>query len=89
MHDNPIPGRAAQALGREAEDAVFRRVLDLHPAHLGERELARSLALDALALRCETYEAAIETLVRDGLLSREGGSIHPTRAAIRAEAVER
>ncbi len=89
MHDNPIPGRAAEALSRGAEDAVFRRVLDLHPAHLGERELACSLALDALALRCETYEAAIEALVEDGLLRREGDSILPTRAALRSEAVER
>ena len=40
MHDNPIPGRDAEALGRGAEDAVLRRVLDLHPAHLHERELA-------------------------------------------------
>ncbi len=37
-------------------DAVFRRVLDLHPAHLHERELAL---------------------------------VHPTRAALRAEAVVR
>ncbi len=89
MHDNPIPGRAAEALARGAEDAVLRRVLDLHPAHLHERELALDLVGDTLAPRCETYEVAIEALVADGLLSREGDSIHPTRAALRAEAVER
>lgn len=89
MHDNPIPGRAAEALSRGAGDAVLRRVLDLHPAHLRERELALALLDESLALRCETYEVAIEALVADGLLRREGDSIHPTRAALRAEAVER
>ena len=89
MHDNPIPGRAGDALSRGAEDAVFRRVLDLHPAHLGERELALDLVGATLAPKCETYEAAIEALIADGLLRREGDSIHPTRAALRAEAVER
>jgi hypothetical protein len=89
MHDNPIPGRAADALAQGAEDAVLRRVLDLHPAHLAERELTLLLAGDALALRCETFRVAIEALVADGLLGRAGDSIHPTRAALRAEAVER
>jgi hypothetical protein len=89
MHDNPIPGRAAEALSRGAEDAVFRRVLDLHPAHLHERELALDLVGATLALPCETYEVAIEALIADGLLCREGDSIHLTRAALRVEAVER
>jgi hypothetical protein len=89
MHDNPIPGRAADALTRGAEDAVLRRVLDLHPAQLGERELALDPVGATLAPRCETYEVAIEALVADGLLRREGDSIHPTRAALRAEAVAR
>jgi hypothetical protein len=89
MHDNPIPGKAADAPGRGAEDAVFRRVLDLHPVHLHERELALDLVGATLAPRCETSDAAIEALVADGLLGREGDSIHPTRAALRAEAVER
>jgi hypothetical protein len=89
MHDNPIRGRGSDALAREAEDAVFRRVLDLHSAHLGERELALDLVGATLAPRCETYEAAIEALVADGLLRRGGDSIHPTGAALRAEAVER
>jgi hypothetical protein len=89
MHDNPIPGKAADAPGRGAEDAVFRRVLDLHPAHLGERELALDLVGAMLAPRCETYEVAIEALVADGLLCRDGDSIQPTRAALRAEEVER
>jgi hypothetical protein len=89
MHDNPIPGRAAEALRREAEDAVLRRVLDLHPAHLGGRAVVPSLVGESLALRCETFEIAIEALVADGLLRREGDSIHPTRAALRAEEVER
>jgi hypothetical protein len=89
MHDNPIPGRAADALSRGAEDAVLRRVLDLHPAQLGERELALDLVGATLAPRCEAYEAAIEALVVDGLLRREEDSILPTRAALRAEEVER
>jgi hypothetical protein len=89
MQDNPMPGRAADALGRGAEDAVLRRVIDLHPAHLSERELALDLVGAWLAPRCETYEVAIEQLVADGLLRREGDSIHPTRAALRAEEVER
>ena len=89
MHDNPIPGRAAEALARGAEDAVLRRVLDLHPAHLTERAVVLGLVGESLALRCETYEVAIEALVADGLLRREGDSIHPTRAALRSEAVER
>jgi hypothetical protein len=89
MQDNPIPGRAAEALARGAEDAVLRRVLDLHPAHLAERELILLLVGDALALRYETFGVAIEALVADGLLSREGDSIRPTRAALRAEEVER
>ncbi len=89
MHDNPIPGRAADALARGAEDAALRRVLDLHPAHLAERELTLLLVGEALALRCETFAVAIEALVADGLLIREGDSIRPTRAALRAEAVER
>jgi hypothetical protein len=89
MHDNPIPGRADKAVARGTEDAVLRRVLDLHPAHLVERELTLLLVGDALALRCETFGVAIEALVADGLLRREGDSIHPTRAALRAEAVER
>jgi hypothetical protein len=80
---------AADALRRGAEDAVLRRVLDLHPAHLHERELALDLVGATLAPRCETYEVAIEALVADGLLSREGDSIRPTRAALRAEEVER
>jgi hypothetical protein len=62
MHDNPIPGRAAEALTRGAEDAVLRRVIDLHPANLGERELALDLVGATLAPRCETYEVAIEAL---------------------------
>jgi hypothetical protein len=89
MHDNHIPGMAAEGLRRGSEDAVLRRVLDLHPAHLGERELALDLVGATLAPRCETYEVAIEALVADGLLRREGDSIHPTRAALRAEEVER
>jgi hypothetical protein len=89
MHDNPIPGRAGGSPSRGAEDAVFRRVLDLHPAHLNERELALDLVGATLAPKCETYGVAIEALVADGLLRREGDSIHPTRAALRAEAVER
>ena len=89
MHDKPIPGRAGDALSREAEDAVYRRVLDVHPAHLNERELALDLVGATLAPRCETDEVAIEALVAEGLLLREEESIHPTRAALRAEAVER
>jgi hypothetical protein len=89
MHDNPIPGKASEALSHGAEDAVLRRVLDLHPAHLHEHELALDMVGATLAPRCETYELAIETLVADGLLRREGDSIQPTRAALRAEAVER
>jgi hypothetical protein len=89
MHDNPIPGRAAEALRREAEDAVLRRVLDLHPAHLVGRAVVLALVGESLALRCETFEIAIEALVADGLLRREGDSIHPTRAARCAEEVER
>jgi hypothetical protein len=89
MHDNPIPGRAAEALSREAEDAVLRRILDLHPAHLSARAVVLALVGESLALRCETFEIAIEALVADGLLGREGDSIHPTRAALRAEEVER
>jgi hypothetical protein len=89
MHDNPIPGKTADALGRGAEDAVLRRVLDLHPAHLTGRAVVLALVGESLALRCETYEVAIEALVADGLLRREGDSIHPTRAALRSEAVER
>jgi hypothetical protein len=89
MHDNPIPGRAAETLRRGAEDAVLRRVLDLHPAHLTGRAVVLALVGESLALRCETYEVAIDALVADGLLRREGDSIHPTRAALRAEAVER
>jgi hypothetical protein len=86
---NLIPGRAVGPLHRGAEDAVLRRVLDLHPANLAERELTLLLVGDALALRCETFRVAIEALVADGLLRREEGSIHPTRAALRAEEVER
>jgi hypothetical protein len=89
MHDKPIPGRAADAHRREAEDAILRKVLDLHPAHLAERELTLLLVGEVLALRCETFRVAIEALVADGLLSREGDQVHPTRAALRAEAVER
>jgi hypothetical protein len=89
MHDNPIPGRAADALRRGAEDAVLRRVLDLHPTHLTGRAVVPALVGESLALRCETYEAAIEALVADGLLRRDGDSIHPTRAALRGEEVER
>ena len=89
MHDNPIPGRAAEALSRGAEDAVLRRVLDLHPAHLTGREVVLGLVGESLALRCETYGVAIEALVADGLLRREGDRVHPTRAALRSEAVER
>jgi hypothetical protein len=89
MHDDPIPGRTGDAPRRGAEDAVFRRVLDLHPAYLNERELALDLVGATLAPKCETYEVAIQSLVADGLLRREGDSIQPTRAALRAEAVER
>jgi hypothetical protein len=34
-------------------------------------------------------QIAIEALVAGGLLGRDGDSIHPTRAALRAEEVER
>jgi hypothetical protein len=89
MHDDPISGRAADTLGRGAEDGVLRRVLDLHPAHLHERELALDLVGATLAPRCGTYEAVREQLVAAGHLRREGDSIQPTRAALRVEAVER
>jgi hypothetical protein len=89
MHDNPIPGRAVEALTQGAEDAVLRRVLDLHPAHLTDRAVVLSLVAESLALRSETYEVAIEALIADGLLRRDGDEIHPTRAALRSEAVER
>jgi hypothetical protein len=89
MHDNPIPGRAAEALTRGAEDAVLRRVLDVHPAHLTGGAVVLALVGESLELRSETYEAAIEALVADGLLRREGDEVHPTRAALRSEAVER
>ncbi len=51
----------------------------------GRAAEALDLAGATLAPRCETYEVAIEALVADGLLRREGDSIHPTRAALRAE----
>jgi len=89
MHDNPIPRRAADALARGAEDAVLRRVLDVHPACLTGRAVVLGLVAESLALRCETYEVAIEALIADGLLRREGDEVHPTRAALRSEAVER
>jgi hypothetical protein len=37
MHDNPIPGKAGDGLRRGAEDAVLRRVLDLHPTRAALR----------------------------------------------------
>lgn len=40
MHHNPIPGKAADASARGAEDAVLRCLLDLHPTRAALRSEA-------------------------------------------------
>jgi hypothetical protein len=82
MNDEPTPRRAGDDAGREPRTPYSAASSDLHPAHLNERELALDLVGSMLAPKCETYEVAIRSLVADGLLRRDGDSIHPTSAPV-------
>ena len=85
MQTNPIEDRTTDAEDRRTERAILARVLVLHPTHLTLEELMLDQgAEDDGALR-DGLERAVRELTAAGLLRPDGGSIQPTRAAVRAE----
>jgi hypothetical protein len=69
---------------RLLEQAAFATILDLHPEHLTNSELALKVAgtqdrLDSLAVK-----QAIDTLRSAGLVRHGGDVVEPTHAAVHA-----
>ncbi len=76
--------RATDIEDRQAESAVLRGLLSLHPAQLTVEELVRDLAADPddFAER-DAIERAVRDLARAGLVNRNGEFALPSRAAVR------
>ena len=71
---------------RREEEAVLRRVLEIHPQALTQDELTRDLTGGSKEFReIDAVQRAVRDLAAAGLLHPSGadGIIRPTRAALR------
>lgn len=84
MQTNPTPGRTNDAQDRTAERTLLARVLDLHPTHLTLEELLLDQGAEDDGAARDRVSRAVRDLTAAGLLRIDGGSILPTRAAVRA-----
>jgi hypothetical protein len=82
MQTNPIGGRATDAENRGIEHAILARVVGLHPTNLTLEELLLDQDAEDEGPAREELERAFRDLTAAGLLSVDGESILPTRAAL-------
>ena len=74
-------GPAAEDSGLEA--VVLQHLLALHPVQLSIEELLRELGEDEGFAGRDAVDRAVRDLAAAGLLSRNGGLLSPSRAALR------